>query len=34
MQFKKQVRKVADTTSGNVKSIWSEDGYLIAYNPS
>ena len=25
---------VADTTSGNVKSIWCEDGYLIAYDPS
>ena len=25
---------VADTTSGNVRSIWCEDGYLIAYDPS
>lgn len=25
---------VADTTSGNVRAIWCEDGYLIAYNPS
>ena len=25
---------VADTTSGNVMSIWCEDGYLIAYEPS
>ena len=25
---------VADTTSGNVRSLWCEDGYLIAYDPS
>ena len=25
---------VADTTSGNVRAIWCEDGYLIAYDPS
>ena len=25
---------VADTTSGNVKSLWCEDRYLIAYDPS
>lgn len=25
---------VADTTSGNVRVIWCEDGYLIAYDPS
>ena len=25
---------VADTTSGNVKSIWCDDGCLIAYDPS
>ena len=25
---------VADTTSGNVKSIWFEDGYLITYDSS
>lgn len=25
---------VADTTSGNVRAIWCEDGYLITYNPS
>ena len=25
---------VADTTSGNVRSIWCEDGYVIAYDPS
>ena len=24
---------VADTISGNIRSIWCEDGYLIAYNP-
>ena len=24
---------VADTTSGNVRAIWCEDGYLIAYDP-
>ena len=24
---------VADTTSGNVRTIWCEDGYLIAYDP-
>ena len=25
---------VADTTSGNGRSIWCEDGYVIAYDPS
>lgn len=25
---------VADTTSGNVRTLWCEDGYLIAYDPS
>ena len=25
---------VADTTSGNVRLLWCEDGYLIAYDPS
>ena len=25
---------VADTTSGNVRTIWCEDAYLIAYDPS
>ncbi|MEE1334947.1 hypothetical protein [Methanobrevibacter sp.] len=25
---------VADTTSGNVRSLWCEDGYIIAYDPS
>lgn len=25
---------VADTTSGNVRAIWCEDGYLIAYDSS
>ena len=25
---------VADTTSGNVRSIWCDDGYIIAYDPS
>ena len=25
---------VADTTSGNVRSIWCDDGYLITYDPS
>ena len=25
---------VADTTSGNVRALWCEDGYLIAYDPS
>lgn len=25
---------VADTTSGNVRSLWCDDGYLIAYDPS
>ena len=25
---------VADATSGNVRAIWCEDGYLIAYDPS
>ena len=25
---------VADTTSGNVRAIWCDDGYLIAYDPS
>ena len=25
---------VADTTSGNVRSIWCEDGYIVAYDPS
>ena len=25
---------VSDTTSGNVRAIWCEDGYLIAYDPS
>ena len=25
---------VADTTSGNVRAIWCEDGYLIAHDPS
>ena len=25
---------VVDTTSGNVMSIWCEDEYLIAYEPS
>ena len=25
---------VADTTSSNVRSIWCEDGYIIAYDPS
>ena len=25
---------VADTTSGNVKALWCEDGYVIAYDPS
>ena len=25
---------VADTTSGNVRAIWCEEGYLIAYDPS
>ncbi len=25
---------VADTTLGNVRSIWCDDGYLIAYDPS
>ena len=24
---------VADSTSGNVRSIWCEDGYVIAYDP-
>lgn len=28
----KNAAAVADTTSGNVKSIWCEDGYLIAYD--
>ena len=25
---------VADTTSGNVRTLWCEDGYLISYDPS
>ena len=25
---------VADTTSGNVRAIWCDNGYLIAYDPS
>ena len=29
----KNTAAVADTTSGNVRSIWCEDGYLTTHNP-
>lgn len=32
--IKRNPVSVADTTSGNVRLLWCENGYLIAYNPS